>query len=97
MSKKDTRKSGPIISGFINMIFEVFKHFIKDLENMRKVRKIDTAGEKISNLEHMLVRLEERIDENRKLIENLKNRILWGNIFSIILLLVIIYLLTQPN
>ena len=71
----------------------MIKHFIKDFDNMRKVKKIDTAAEKFSALEHMLIRLEERINENWKVVEDLKNKLLWGNVINIALLLVIIYLL----
>ncbi len=33
-------------------------------ENMREVKKIDTASDKFSALEHMIVRLEEKIYDN---------------------------------
>lgn len=69
----------------------MIKHFIKDFENMRKVKKIDNIAEKFSSLEHMLIRLENKIRENRKLIEDLKTRILWGNIIVVVLLLIILY------
>jgi uncharacterized membrane protein YvbJ len=69
----------------------MIKHFIKDFENMRKVKKIDNFAEKFSSLEHMLIRLENKIQENRKLIEDLKNRILWGNVIIVVLLLIILY------
>lgn len=81
-------KSNLIITGLINASFDVLKHFIKDFENMRKVKKIDKFSDKFSTLEHLLVRLEKRMDENRRQIEDLKNRILWGNIIIIILILI---------
>ncbi|RLC49463.1 MAG: hypothetical protein DRZ79_05950 [Candidatus Cloacimonadota bacterium] len=90
-SKNEQPKTGPIISGLISMFFEVMKHFIKDFENMRKVKKIDNWGDKFSNMEHMLIRLEDKIQENRRQIDDLKNRILWGNIVIIVLLLVVIF------
>ena len=92
-NKNDIKKSSPFLSGLINMFFDMIKHFIKDFENMRKVKKIDTAAEKFSALEHMLIRLEEKINDNWKVVEELKNKLLWGNVINIILLLVIIYLL----
>ena len=94
-NKNDIKKSSPFLSGLINIFFDMIKHFIKDFENMRKVKKIDTAAEKFSALEHMLIRLEEKINDNWKVVEELKNKLLWGNVINIILLLVIIYLLIK--
>ncbi|MCD4796918.1 MAG: hypothetical protein K8R49_07120 [Candidatus Cloacimonetes bacterium] len=92
---KETQKSSPILSGLINMFFEMIKHFIKDFENIRKVKKIDNFSDKFSNMEHMLLRLEDKIRNNRRYIEDLKNRILWGNIITIILLGIILYQLIK--
>ncbi len=89
--KKSTKQSNPVLTGFINIIFDIFKHFIKDFENMRKVKKIDSVSDNFSTLEHMLVRLEDKIESNRKLIEDLKNRLLWSNVIIIILLALILY------
>ena len=94
-NKNDIKKNSPFLSGLINMFFDIIKHFIRDFENMRKVKKIDTAAEKFSALEHMLIRLEEKINDNWKVVEELKNKLLWGNVINIILLLVIIYLLIK--
>ncbi len=92
MSKvSEKQKSNPILSGLINMFFDMIKHFMKDFENIRKVKKIDNMTDKFSSLEHMLVRLEDKIQDNRHQIEELKNRLLWGNIFIIILVLFVIY------
>lgn len=94
-NKNDIKKNSPFLSGLINIFFDMIKHFIKDFENMRKVKKIDTATEKFSALEHMLVRLEERINDNWKYTQDLKNKLLWGNVINVALLLVIIYLLIK--
>ena len=90
-NKNERPKTSPIVSGLISMFFDIMKHFIKDFENMRKVKKIDNWGDKFSNMEHMLIRLEDKIQENRRQIDDLENRILWGNIVIIVLLLVIIF------
>jgi predicted RNase H-like nuclease (RuvC/YqgF family) len=92
MSKvPEKQKSNPILSGLINMFFDMIKHFMKDFENIRKVKKIDNMSDKFSSLEHMMVRLEDKLQDNRHQIEELKNRLLWGNIFIIILVLFVIY------
>jgi hypothetical protein len=92
-NKNDIQKSSPFLSGLINIFFDMIKHFIKDFENIRKVKKIDSASDKFNALEHMLVRLEKRINDNWKVVEDLKHKLLWGNVINITLLLVIIYLL----
>ncbi len=94
-NKNDIKKNSPFLSGLINIFFDMIKHFIRDFENMRKVKKIDTAAEKFSALEHMIVRLEEKISDNWKVVEELKSKLLWGNVINIALLLVIIYLLIK--
>ena len=91
MKKKDKQnnpKSNPIVNGAINTFFDIVKHFINDMDNNRKLKKIDRYSEKFSTLEHMLVRLEKKMDDNRHQIEDLKNRLLWGNIIIIVLVLV---------
>ena len=88
---KERQKSNPFITGMINMFFDVMKHFIKDFENIRKVKKIDHAADKLADMKHLLVRLEDKIQENRRQIDDLKNRVLWGNIIIIILLLISIF------
>ena len=92
-NKNDIHKSSPFLSGLITVFFDMVKHFIKDFENMRKVKKIDTASEKISALEHMIIRLEEKLNDNWRVVNELKSKLLWGNVINIALLLVIIYLL----
>lgn len=96
MSKfPDKKKQSPIVIGLITMFFDMVKHFFKDFENMRKVKKIDNFADKFSGLEHMLVRLEDKIQENRYQIEDLKNRLLWGNIIIVVLLGIIVYELVK--
>jgi len=94
-NKNDIKKNSPFLSGLINIFFDMIKHFIKDFENMRKVKKIDTAAEKFSALEHMIIRLEKRIEDNWRVINELKSKLLWGNVINIVLLLAVIYLLIK--
>jgi flagellar motility protein MotE (MotC chaperone) len=86
--QKSNEKSNPIINGMVSTFFDVVKHFIKDMDNSRKLKNIDRYSEKFSTLEHMMLRLEKKLDENRHQIEDLKTRLLWGNIIIIVLILV---------
>jgi uncharacterized membrane protein (DUF106 family) len=92
MKKKTEKpKSNPMLNGLINTFFDIVKHFLKDFENMRKVKKIDKFSEEFSTLEHMLLRLEKKMDDNRHHIEDLKARLLWGNVIIIVLILINIF------
>ncbi len=91
----DKKKQNPILIGLINMFFDMIKHFLKDFENLKKVKKIDNVADKFSTLEHMLVRLEDKIQQNRYQIEDLKNRLLWGNIIIIVLVGIVIFELVK--
>ncbi len=88
---KQKKKNSPVLSGLISMIFDVMKHFLKDFENMRKIRKIDRVGDNFSTLEHLMVRLEDKLETCRKQIDELKNKLIITNIVIIILLFFIIY------
>jgi hypothetical protein len=85
-------QSSPIITGLINMFFDMIKHFIKDMENVRKVSKIDKFADQFATLEHIVLKMEAKIEENRRHIEDLKNRLLWGNITIVALIIVTIFL-----
>jgi uncharacterized coiled-coil protein SlyX len=45
----------------------------------------------MQNLEHLIIRLEEKLENQRRDIEELKNRLMWGNIVIIVLLLISLY------
>ncbi|HCX72425.1 MAG TPA: hypothetical protein DHM37_01785 [Candidatus Cloacimonas sp.] len=91
--KKEQPQSNPVVNGLVNTFFDIVKHFVKDYENMRKVRKIDKFKEEFSNLEHMLLRLGKKLDNNHHQIEDLKSRLLWGNVIIVVLILINIFYL----
>ena len=93
--KKKNEKTNPVISGMISTFFDIIKHFINDFDNSRKIKKIDRFSEEFSTLEHLMIRLEKKLAENRHKIDDLKSRLLWGNIIIIVLLLVNIFNLVK--
>ena len=95
MKKKNNQNSNPIISNFVSLMFDLFKHFIKDFENIKKVKKIDKFDDKILTLEHLIIKLQDRLQENRMLLEDLKNRVFWGNIVIVVLLLLNLFLIIR--
>ncbi|MCD4829380.1 MAG: hypothetical protein K8R90_08165 [Candidatus Cloacimonetes bacterium] len=91
MKKKDKSAgpaTNPILSHAISMIFDLAKHWLKDLENTRKVNKIDKFSEQFGTLENLVIKIDRRAQENGKLIEKLKLQLLWSNIVIILLLVV---------
>jgi len=80
-----------IVSGFVSAFFDIVKHFISDFDNRQKVKKIDKYQEGLQNVEHLIVRLEEKLEQHRHDIEELKNRLMWGNIVIVALLLINLY------
>jgi hypothetical protein len=95
MKKKEKQNNNPIVNGAISTFFDIVKHFINDMDNSRKIKKIDQYSEKFSTIEHMLIRLEKKLDDNRHYIEDLKNRLLWGNIIIVILILFNIFIIIK--
>jgi predicted ribosome quality control (RQC) complex YloA/Tae2 family protein len=85
------RNGNVLVTGFVTAFFDIVKHFISDLDNRQKVRKIDKYQEGLQNVEHLIIRLEDKLEQNRREIEDLKNRLMWGNIIIIILLLTCLY------
>jgi hypothetical protein len=92
---KEVQRSNPIISILIKAFFNMVNHLIKDFDNIRKIKKIDKFSNEFSTIEHMLVKLEKKLEDNRHYIEDLKTRILWGNIVIIILILLNIFYLIK--
>ena len=92
---KEVQRSNPIISILIKAFFNMVNHLIKDFDNIRKIKKIDKFSNEFSTIEHMLVKLEKKLEDNRHHIEDLKTRILWGNIVIIILILLNIFYLIK--
>jgi uncharacterized membrane protein (DUF106 family) len=85
------KNNNALVSGFISAFFDIVKHFLSDFENRQKVKKIDRYQEGMQNLEHLIIRLEEKLENQRRDIEELKNRLMWGNIVIIVLLLISLY------
>ena len=89
-NKSPKIKNNMFLSGIMTMFFDLIKHFIKDAENIRKVKKIDHFDDKFSELEHMFIKLDNKMNDFRKQITELKTRILLGNIILIVLLIVLL-------
>ncbi|HOA28917.1 MAG: hypothetical protein KBB33_04375 [Candidatus Cloacimonetes bacterium] len=64
------------IPAYIPLVFELLRHFRRDVNHNGNIRKVDKTAEKIATVEHMMVRLEKKIQVNRETYEKIANRIL---------------------
>jgi predicted ribosome quality control (RQC) complex YloA/Tae2 family protein len=88
--QKETPESKPLIAGLVKVLFEVVKHFLNDFEVNRTAKKFEKYGDQFQTIENMLTKLDNKLQDYRREIEELKNRLLWSNILLIILLLILI-------
>ncbi len=80
--KKKEILSNPITSFFINHFFDIIKDAFS---NMGK-RKNTDLEEHLSTIEHLNVKLEKQIQENRHMIKTLLDRVFWSSLTIICLL-----------
>ncbi len=89
MSDKSFRRFMP---SFIPLIFELLQHFTRNKAHDQNIRKLDKTQEKLATVEHMMVRLEKKIQHNRAEIQKLAIRV---QIFLIANLIVLIGVLLK--
>ncbi len=94
MRKKDKKNVVPAanawVAQIVSMIFDLVKHVIKDFEMNRNLKKATGVAEQFSTVEHLILKLETKVSDNRKALDDLKNRLLWSNIIIIALLVTIV-------
>lgn len=78
------------LPAYLPLAFELFRHFKRDLNHNGNIRKADHTSEKIATVEHMLVRLEKKIQHNRDTYEKIANRIYLLLSFNSVLLIAIL-------
>lgn len=91
--QKEEPQTKPIIAGAVKILFEVIKHFLRDFDTTRTAKKFEKYGEQFQTLESLLLKMDNRIKEYRREIEELKNRLLWNNIFLIAILILLVVLI----
>ncbi len=88
--QKETPESKPIIAGAVKILFEVIKHFLHDFELNRSAKKFEKYEEQFQTIENMLIKVDEKLQNYRREIADLKTRLLWSNFLLIILLVLLI-------
>lgn len=80
-----------MIPAFIPLAFELVRHLRRDASHNSNIKKTDKAAEKIATVEHLLVRLEKKVQLNREVYMKIATRVMiWLGVNSAILILVLL-------
>ena len=76
---------------FIPLVFELVRHFKRDTNHNQNIRKNDKTTEKLATVEHLMVRLEKKVQLNRDVyVQNFKQLRLWLALNSVILIAILV-------
>lgn len=75
---------------FITIAFELMEHWKRDSAHNNNIKKLNKHNEQLGVIEHMLVRLEKKIQTNRDLVDKLKTQIYLCSAVNFAVLLVIL-------
>ncbi len=79
------------LPSFITIAFELMEHWKRDSAHNSNIKKLDKTSEQLGTIEHMLVRLEKKIQTNREMVDKLKS-VLFISMATNLFLLIIIFL-----
>ncbi|MGI6197924.1 MAG: hypothetical protein ACOYIS_02185 [Candidatus Cloacimonadaceae bacterium] len=65
------------IPTFIPLMFEVLRHFRRDSAHDRNIKKFDKSQEKLSTIEHLVVKLEKNVKDQREKTRVFQLRLMW--------------------
>ena len=77
------------IPTFIPLAYEVIKHLRRNNNHNQNIRKTDKTAEKIGTLEHLMVRLEKKVQNNREVYEKHFAQLRWWLIINSALMVAI--------
>ncbi|HPV14043.1 MAG TPA: hypothetical protein PL126_00170 [Candidatus Cloacimonadota bacterium] len=70
-------KFNRFIPTFIPLIFEVLRHFRRDSAHDRNIKKFDKSREQLSTIEHLMVKLEKNVKDQRENTRRFQLKLLW--------------------
>jgi predicted RNase H-like nuclease (RuvC/YqgF family) len=88
-------REGFVVSKLTNLLFDVAKHYVRDMENAKTAKRVDKFAHKISSLEHLIVKMDTKVQENRRQLEELRTRLVWSLALNLISVVGIIVLVAQ--
>ncbi len=78
---------------FIPLLFELFRQFRRNVSHDESIRKTDKSAEKLATIEHMMVRLERKVQHNRDTYMQIARRVtIWLIINSALLVAILVKL-----
>ncbi len=87
------RALNKFIPAFIPIVFELMRHFRRDSNHNSNIKKTDKTQEKLGTLEHLMVRLEKKVQLNREVYLKSFNQIrFWLAVNSVILIAIAVKL-----
>ena len=82
-----------LIPSFIPFAYELIHIYKRNAKHDQNIRKKDRTAEKIGSLEHLMVRLEQKVQQNREIYIKSFNKIkIWLAINSILLIAILVKL-----
>jgi len=87
MAEKNFKRFLP---SFITIIFELMEHWRRDASHNSNIKKLDKTAEQLGTIEHMLVRLEKKIQTNRDLVDKLRIYLIVSVVANLFLLIIIL-------
>lgn len=78
------------LPSFITILFELLHQWKRDSVQNSNIKKINKTNEQLGTIEHMLVRLEKKIQHNRDLVDKLKFQLLLSWAINLLFLVVIL-------
>jgi len=87
MAEKNFKRFLP---SFITIIFALMEHWRRDASHNSNIKKLDKTAEQLGTIEHMLVRLEKKIQTNRDLVDKLRIYLIVSVVANLFLLIIIL-------
>ncbi|RLC44062.1 MAG: hypothetical protein DRH57_09515 [Candidatus Cloacimonadota bacterium] len=85
--KKEEDEHSSLAKVFIKLLFDLLRHLIKDWESRNSTKRFDELTEKYKKLEGEIKNYMKKVSVQ---VEKLENKMLWSNILTVILLMIVI-------
>ena len=79
-----------LVPALSTIITEVVQQRMRDMKQITNIKKHDKTEQSLQTIEHMLVRLENKISENRKTIEEFRIKFFLSGLLNLVLLVIIL-------
>jgi len=87
------KKMKTLLPTFIPLAMEMMRLFKRNTKHDQDIKKKDRTAEKLGSLEHLMVRLEKKVQHNREIYKKSLNKIrIWLCINSILLIAILVKL-----